>query len=103
MLEPKYEEEYLGTVDIRIRFVLSKKGIIAGSYVTDGKVTRNAHCRVRRDRDLVYEGKISTLKHLRDDVREVTTGMECGLTFENWEDFKEGDVVEAYEMIQVNA
>lgn len=103
MLEPKYEEEYLGTVEIRVRFVLSKKGIIAGSYVTEGKCTRNAHCRVRRDRDLIYEGKISTLKHLRDDVREVTTGMECGLTFENWEDFKEGDVVEAYDMIQVNA
>lgn len=103
MLEPKYEESYLGTVDIRVRFNLSKKGIIAGSYVTDGKVTRGAHCRVMRDRDVVYTGKVASLKHLKDDVREVTLGMECGMTFENWEDFKEGDQVEAFEMVQINA
>ena len=102
MLEPKYEEQHLGTVDIRIRFQFSKKGIIAGSYVTEGKVTRNALCRVRRGKDIVYDGKIGTLRHLKDDVREVTMGMECGLTFDNWLDFKEGDVVEAFEMIQVN-
>jgi len=103
MLEPKYEERYLGTVEIRIRFQFSKKGIIAGSYVTDGKVTRNAKCRVRRAGTLVYDGKVSTLRHLKDDVREVTLGMECGLTFDDWTDFKEGDMVEAYEMIQINA
>jgi translation initiation factor IF-2 len=103
MLEPKFEESYLGTVEVRVRFQFSKKGIIAGSYVTDGKVTRNAKVRVRRGRDMVYEGQISTLKHLKDDVREVTMGMECGLTFENWEGFQEGDVVEAYEMVQINA
>jgi translation initiation factor IF-2 len=103
MLEPKYEEQYLGTADIRVRFQLSKKGIIAGSYITDGKITRNAECRVTRGRDLVYSGKIATLKHLKDDVREVTLGMECGLTFDGWTDFKEGDVVEAFEMIQINA
>ncbi|HLK14016.1 MAG TPA: translation initiation factor IF-2 [Fimbriimonadaceae bacterium] len=102
MLEPKFEEEYLGRVEIRVRFELSKKGIVAGSYVVDGKVTRNAECRVHRDRELVYTGKIATLRHLRDDVREVTMGMECGLTFENWSDFKEGDTVEAFEMVQVN-
>jgi translation initiation factor IF-2 len=103
MLEPKFEEEYLGTADIRVRFQLSKKGIIAGSYITDGKVTRNAKCRVRRGKEMVYEGEIATLKHLKDDVREVTTGMECGITFDNWTDFAEGDVVEAYQMIQINA
>ncbi len=103
MLEPKFEEQYLGRVEIRVRFDFSKKGIIAGSYVVDGKVTRNALCRVTRDRAEVYAGKIATLKHLRDDVREVTVGMECGLTFETWTDFKEGDIVEAYEMIQINA
>lgn len=103
MLEPKFEEQYLGTVDIRIRFQFSKKGVIAGCYVTDGRVTRNAGCRVMRGKDLVYDGKISTLKHLKDDVREVTMGMECGITFENWDQFKEGDVVQAYEMVQINA
>jgi len=102
MLEPKFEESYLGMVDIRVRFVLSKKGIVAGCYVTDGKVIRNASCRVRRGRDLVFTGKISTLKHLRDDVREVTTGMECGITFEGWEEFQAGDVVEAFELKQIN-
>jgi translation initiation factor IF-2 len=102
MLEPRFEENYLGAADIRVRFNLSRKGIIAGSYVTDGKMQRNANCRVRRGNDLVYTGKIASLRHLKDDVREVTNGMECGITFDNWEDFKEGDTVEAFEMIQVN-
>jgi translation initiation factor IF-2 len=102
MLEPKFEEQYLGAVEIRVRFELSRKGIIAGSYVTDGKVTRGALCRVRRDKELVYEGKVASLRHLKDDVREVTQGMECGLTFDNWEDFKAGDVVEVFHMLQVN-
>jgi translation initiation factor IF-2 len=103
MLEPKFEEQHLGTFEVRIRFQFSKKGIIAGSYVTEGKVTRNALCRVRRGRDLVYTGKIASLKHLKDDVREVTLGMECGATFDDWTDFKEGDVVEVFEMVQINA
>jgi translation initiation factor IF-2 len=103
MLEPKFEEQHLGTVEIRVRFQFSRKGIIAGSYVTEGKVTRGAKCRVRRGRDLVYEGQVATLKHLKDDVREVTLGMECGITFNDWTDFQEGDIVEAYEMVQVNA
>jgi translation initiation factor IF-2 len=103
MLEPKFEEQHLGTIEIRVRFQFSKKGVIAGCYVTEGRCTRNAGCRVRRGKDLVYEGKVATLKHLKDDVREVTMGMECGLTFDNWQDFKEGDVVEAFEMVQINA
>ncbi|MCO5295230.1 MAG: translation initiation factor IF-2 [Fimbriimonadaceae bacterium] len=103
MLEPKFEEQYLGKAEIRVRFKLTKKGIVAGSHVTDGKVTRNCKVRVRRGEELVYEGKLSTLKHLKDDVREVTEGFDCGLTFDNWEAFQEGDVVEAFEMIQVNA
>ncbi len=103
MLEPKFEEQHLGEFEIRIRFDFSKKGIIAGSYVTEGKVIRNALCRVRRSRNLVYDGKIASLKHLKDDVREVTMGMEFGATFDNWLDFKEGDIVEAFEMVQVNA
>ncbi|MFZ4506936.1 MAG: translation initiation factor IF-2 [Fimbriimonas sp.] len=103
MLAPKFEEQYLGSAEIRVRFTLSKKGIVAGCYITDGKITRGAKCRVRRGRDLVLEGSIGSLKHLRDDVREVTVGMECGITFENWEAFQEGDTIEAFEMVQVNA
>ncbi|HTQ10170.1 MAG TPA: hypothetical protein VMI31_08880, partial [Fimbriimonadaceae bacterium] len=103
MLEPKFEEQYLGTVEIRIRFSFGRKGVIAGCYVTEGKVIRNAKCRVKRGRDQIYEGQIASLKHLKDDVREVTMGMECGITFEGWEDFQEGDIIEAYEMVQVNA
>ncbi len=102
MLEPKFEEQHLGTVEIRVRFQFSKKGIIAGSYVTEGKITRNSKCRVTRGKEEVYAGSINTLRHLKDDVREVTLGMECGVTFEDWTDFKEGDIVEAYEMVQVN-
>lgn len=103
MLEPKFEEQHLGELDIRVRFQLSKKGIIAGCYVTEGKVIRNAKCRVRRGNELVYEGSVGSLRHLKDDVREVTLGMECGVTFDNWTDFQEGDVVEAFELVQVNA
>ena len=103
MLEPKFEEQHLGEVEIRLKLVFGKKGTIAGSYVTEGKITRNALVRIRRGGEMVYEGKVATLKHLKDDVREVTMGMECGLTFENWEAFQEGDRIEAYEMVQVNA
>jgi translation initiation factor IF-2 len=102
MLEPKFEEQYLGTVEIRIRFQFGRKGIIAGCYVTDGKATRNAQCRVRRGKEIVYDGRIGSLKHLKDDVREVTNGMECGITFDDFESFQEGDVIEVFEMIQVN-
>ncbi len=103
MLEPKFEESYLGAVEIRIRFQFGRKGVIAGCYVTDGKVIRSARCRVRRGKDIVFDGQIGSLKHLKDDVREVTLGMECGITFEGWQDFKEGDTIEAFEMIQINA
>lgn len=101
MLAPKFQEEYQGTVEVRIRFQFGKKGIIAGCYVTDGRVTRNSLCRVKRGNDTVFQGKVSSLKHFRDDVREMTVGQECGITFDNWEGFAEGDVIEAYEMIQV--
>ncbi len=102
MLEPKFEEQHLGTGEVRLKMQFGKKGIIAGCYITEGKITRNSQVRVRRARDLVYEGKVATLKHFKDDVREVTLGMECGITFDNWEAFQEGDIIEAFEMIQVN-
>ncbi|MBX3117626.1 MAG: translation initiation factor IF-2 [Fimbriimonadaceae bacterium] len=102
MLEPKFEEQHLGTVEVRVRFQFGRKGIIAGCFVTEGKVVRNALCRVTRNREEVFAGKIGSLKHFKEDVREMTMGQECGITFDDWEAFKEGDVVEVYEMVQVN-
>jgi translation initiation factor IF-2 len=103
MLEPKFEEKFLGKLEIRVRFQFGRKGIIAGCYVTEGKVVRNALCRITRGGEEVYNGKIASLKHFKEDVREMGAGQECGLTFEGWEDFQEGDQVEVFEMIQVNA
>ncbi|MCW5947826.1 MAG: translation initiation factor IF-2 [Fimbriimonadales bacterium] len=102
MLEPKFEERYLGSVEIRVAFKLTKQGHVAGCYVTDGKVLRGARCRVKRDGEIVYEGKIESLKHIKEDVREMAAGFECGIQFENWTSFKEGDVIEAYEVVQVS-
>ncbi len=101
MLEPKFEEQYMGTVEIRAVFKLTKQGYVAGCYVTDGKVVRNAQCRVKRGEDIVYEGKIDSLKHIKEDVREMAAGFECGIQFVGWNDFKEGDVIEAYEVVRV--
>ena len=103
MLAPKFEEHHLGEAEVRMRLQFSKKGIIAGCYITEGKVTRNAKVRVYRGRDLVHEGEIQTLKHFKEDVREMSMGQECGMTFNDWEGFEEGDKIEAYEMVQVNA
>lgn len=103
MLEPKFEEQFLGNAEVRVRMEFGRKGVIAGCYITEGKVTRSALCRVTRGKDTVYTGKIGSLRHFKDDVREVTMGNECGMTFDDWQDFAEGDKVEAYEMIQVNA
>lgn len=82
-------------------FKLTKAGFVAGSYVTDGMIRRGAACRVRRGSEFVYTGKIDSLKHIKADVREMTAGQECGIQFDGWTDFKEGDLVEAYEMVQI--
>ncbi|MBS1713767.1 MAG: translation initiation factor IF-2, partial [Armatimonadetes bacterium] len=102
MLEPKFEEEYMGTVEVRVAFKLSKAGKVAGSHCTDGKILRGAQVRIKRGTELVYEGKVASLRNVKEDVREIIAGQDCGLKFEGWEDFKEGDVVEAFEMVQVN-
>lgn len=101
MLAPKFEEHSLGTAEVRLVFKLTKAGFVAGSYVTDGMIRRGAACRVRRGSDFVYTGKIDSLKHIKADVREMTAGQECGIQFDGWTDFKEGDMVEAYEMVQI--
>lgn len=102
MLEPKFEEEYHGTVEIRAVFKLTKAGKVAGSHVTDGKILRNDLVRVKRDNEIVFAGKLESLKNVKQDTREMFAGQDCGIRFAGWEDFKEGDVVEAYDMIQVN-
>ncbi|HEX2161598.1 MAG TPA: translation initiation factor IF-2 [Thermoleophilaceae bacterium] len=101
MLKPEDVEETVGTVEIRAIFRASRVGTIAGSMVTDGSVRRGATVRLVRDGTIVYDGRIGSLRRFKEDVREVTTGMECGIVLENFADVKEGDVLEVYETRQV--
>ncbi len=101
MLEPVYKEKVIGHAEIRQIFKSSQAGTIGGSYVTDGKFTRNAKVRVIRDGKNVYEGTLDTLKRFKDDVKEVASGYECGLLFHKFNDIKEGDKVEAFIMEEV--
>ena len=101
MLEPVFEQQYQGTVEVRAVFNLTKVGKVAGCHCTDGKITRNSKVRVRRDGEVVFEGQVASLKHLKEDVREVAAGFDCGIQFAGWSDFKEGDIIEAYEVVQV--
>ncbi len=96
LLEPTIREKYLGRAEIREVFNISKVGNVAGCYVVDGKLQRNANVRLLRDSVIVHEGKLSSLKRFKDDAREVEKGYECGLGFENFNDMKAGDIVECY-------
>jgi translation initiation factor IF-2 len=96
LLEPVFKEIFLGRVEVRQVFNVSKVGRIAGCYVTEGKVNRGASCRLIRDSVVVYEGNIATLRRFKDDVKEVAAGYECGVGLENFQDIKQGDTVEAY-------
>jgi translation initiation factor IF-2 len=101
LLDPEFEEQVIGQAEVRQTFKVSKVGTIAGSYVTDGKITRNAGVRVIRDGVVQFEGELDTLKRYKDDVKEVAQGYECGITVEKFNDLKEGDIIEAYEMVEV--
>ena len=101
MLDPIYEEKVIGTAEIRKLFKFSKVGIIAGSYITDGIVKNNAKARVIRDSVVIYDGNINSLQREKDSVKEVKKGLECGITVENFNDLKVGDVIEAYEMVEI--
>ena len=101
MLDPVYEEKITGTAEIRKLFKFSKVGTIAGSYVTDGVIKRDSNVRVIRDGVTIYDGKINSIQREKDTVKEVKKGLECGITIENYNDLKEGDVFEAYEMVEV--
>ena len=101
MLEPVFEEEVIGQVEVRQIYKASKIGTIAGGMVTSGRITRNSKVRLIRDGVVVYEGELGSLKRFKDDAKEVKAGYECGLTIENYNDIKEMDVIEAYEMKEV--
>ena len=98
LLPPTIKEVVLGQCEVRETFTIPKQGTIAGSYVTEGKLRRNAPCRLIRDGVQIYEGKLASLRRFKDDVREVQTGFECGVGLEAYNDVKIGDVIEAYEL-----
>ncbi len=98
LLEPVFKEKYLGRAEIREVFSVPKVGNVAGCYIQDGKIVRNAQVRLLRDNVVVYEGKLSSLRRFKDDVKEVATGYECGMGLENYNDIKPGDIIEAFEM-----
>ena len=101
MLDPKFEEKVIGNAEIRQVFKVSSLGSIAGCYVTNGKVERNAGVRVIRNNVVIHEGKLESLKRFKDDVKEVATGYECGLVFEKFNDIQVDDMIEAYDMVEV--
>ncbi|MBU7592158.1 translation initiation factor IF-2 [Metabacillus halosaccharovorans] len=101
MLDPEFEEKIIGQVEVRTTFKVSKIGTIAGCYVTEGKITRDSGVRLIRDGIVIFEGEIDTLKRFKDDVKEVARNYECGITIKNYNDVKEGDVIEAYVMEEI--
>ncbi|UBH23288.1 translation initiation factor IF-2 [Macrococcus armenti] len=101
MLDPEFEEKVIGQAEVRQTINISKVGTVAGSYVTEGKITRDSQVRIIRDGIVVYEGQVDALKRFKDDVREVAQGYECGITIENFNDVKEGDIFEAFVMEEI--
>ena len=100
MLDPTYVEHVLGSAEVRQLFKFSKVGIIAGSYILDGVIKSNAEARVIRDSKVIYDGEIGSLQREKDSVKEVKKGLECGITINNFNDIKVGDIIEAYEMVE---
>ncbi|MCI8654590.1 MAG: translation initiation factor IF-2 [Clostridia bacterium] len=101
MLAPKYIEKVIGTAEVRQIFKISNVGTVAGAYVLTGKVERNAGVRIIRDNVVIHDGKLATLKRFKDEAKEVTKGFECGIQIEDYNDIKEGDIIEAFIMEEV--
>ena len=101
MLEPIYEEKVTGTAEIRQLFKFSKVGMIAGCHVTSGIIKNNDKARVIRDGIVIYNGSIKSLQHEKDQVKEISKDHDCGLTLDNFQDYKEGDTIEVYELVEV--
>jgi translation initiation factor IF-2 len=103
LLEPEYVENVIGRADIKEVFHIPKVGAVAGCYVTDGRLERNGRVRLLRDEVVIFDGKISSLKRFKEDVKEVNSGYECGVGLDHFQDLKPGDVFEAYEIEEVKA
>ncbi|MDY3239387.1 MAG: translation initiation factor IF-2 [Anaerovoracaceae bacterium] len=101
MLDPEFKEEVLGKAEVRTTFKVPGVGTVAGTYVLEGKMQRNAEVRLVRDGIVIHEGKISSLKRFKDDAKEVNQGYECGLGIENYNDVKEGDIIECFHMVEI--
>lgn len=101
MLDPIFEEQIIGHAEVRQTYKASSVGVIAGSYVLDGIINRNCSVRITREGNLIYEGKLASLKRFKDDVKEVKSGFECGIVLENFNDIAEEDQIEAYQMVEV--
>jgi translation initiation factor IF-2 len=100
LLSPEIKEQMMGVVDVREIFKVSKVGTIAGCYVTEGKIERNNPIRLVRDGVVIYDGEIDALKRFKDDVKEVTTGYECGISIQGYNDIKVGDQIESYKITE---
>ena len=101
MLAPKFKEVIIGHAEVRQVIKISKIGTVCGSYVTDGKIMRNSQVRVLRDNVVFFEGELSSLRRFKDDVKEVATNYECGISIDKYNDVKEGDIIEAFVMEQI--
>jgi translation initiation factor IF-2 len=98
LLDPRVEEKFQGRAEVRNTFKVPKAGTIAGCYVSEGTIPRSANVRLLRDNRVIYEGKIASLRHFKNDVSEVRTGFECGIALERFQDVKVGDVIEAFKV-----
>lgn len=101
MLDPEFEEQVIGTAEVRQLFKFSKVGLIAGCHVTSGIIKNHSKARLLRDDIVVYNGQVNTLQHEKDQVKEVKKDMDCGITLENCQDYKEGDIIELYELVEI--
>ena len=101
MLDPEYEEKVVGTAEVRQLFKFSKVGLIAGCHVTSGVIRNNLKARLIRDDIVIYNGEVNTLQHEKDQVKEVKKDMDCGITLENCQDYKENDIIEVYELVEI--
>ena len=101
MLDPEFEEKVVGTAEIRQLFKFSKVGLIAGCHVTSGTIKNNLKARIIRDDIIVYNGEVNTIQHEKDQVKEVKKDMDCGITLKNCQDYKEGDIIEVYELVEI--
>jgi len=101
MLSPEIEEKITSNIEIREVFKISKIGSVAGCYVLDGKISRNTRIRIIRNGIVVHTGRLGSLKRFKDDVKDVSAGFECGLNIDNFNDIKEGDIIEGFEEVEI--